>query len=309
MNNFWQKFIKDFFSWSRGDRVGIILLSVLVIVVLFVSQLIKRIQPEPVLTIEEMDEMLSEWHHSVDENVNKQTQTIFQFNPNTISSDALDSLLLPPKIKRNLIKYREAGGVFYQKEDVRKLYGMNDSIYRLIEDSIYIQPKKKRYKDNPVIKEPVKQEKVPEHRSSEKKVQLVKKQTLMVEINLADTSDLIALKGIGPSYAKRIIKYRELLGGYYKKRQLLEVYGMDDERFNGFQENIIVDTTQIRQLRINYASFAELLRHPYFSKEMVKSIMSEKDKHGPIKNISELMLLKGFDTETVEKLRPYILFD
>ena len=49
---------------------------------------------------------------------------------------------------------------------------------------------------------------------------------VVVEINTADSAELMRLNGIGASFSRRIVKYRNLLGGFISKEQLLEVYGM-----------------------------------------------------------------------------------
>jgi DNA uptake protein ComE-like DNA-binding protein len=99
-----------------------------------------------------------------------------------------------------------------------------------------------------------------------------------IEINSADSLALLELPGIGPSYAKRILKYRQMLGGYATVSQLLEVYGMDSARYSGFRSLIRVDTARVRKLNVNKATFKELLAHPYLEYEHVKAIARYRDK-------------------------------
>lgn len=365
MNNIWQKFIKEFFSWSRGDRNAIIILSVLVILVLLVGQFLKTIDPKPVYSPEDFNRIVAEWEALQEAHSDSLPLLLFSFNPNKIIAEKLDSLALPQNIKRNILKYRAAGGVFFKKDDMRKLYGMNDSIFKIIEPYIIIEPRKKSIsrktekKSNKVIpplgtfdpnvadKYEMKKYGLSNYQvqniiayrakggSFKKKKDLLKiygidslsykkiehyisislksgelkllPKSILIELNTADTTDLIALNGIGSVFAKRIIKYRNLLGGFCNKKQLLEVYGMDNERFDGIKNNITVDSLKIKKLRINYADFSELLKHPYLNKRIVKAIMKEKEKNGPIKNISELKKIEGIDTDVVDKLTPYIL--
>ena len=97
-------------------------------------------------------------------------------------------------------------------------------------------------------------------------------QMSIVEVNSADTSELIKIRGIGPVFASRILKYRKLLGGYYKKEQLLEVYGIDTAAFNNIENQIIIDTTLISKININTVEFKQALKHPYLKYEDVKAI-------------------------------------
>ncbi|MDD4644754.1 MAG: helix-hairpin-helix domain-containing protein [Bacteroidales bacterium] len=115
-----------------------------------------------------------------------------------------------------------------------------------------------------------------------------KKKAALIEINSADSLALLDLPGIGPSFAKRILKYRQMLGGFAYKEQLKEVYGMDSARLSGFIRLIRVDTMKIRKLDINKATFKELLAHPYLEYEQVKAIARFRDKKGHLESPGEL---------------------
>ena len=102
----------------------------------------------------------------------------------------------------------------------------------------------------------------------------------IIELNTADTFDLQRLRGIGPSFARRITGYRARIGGYVKKEQLLEVWGMDSSRYEGIKRYLTVNPEKITQIKLNTATFKELLRHPYMPYELAKgdSDLSEKEK-------------------------------
>ena len=129
---------------------------------------------------------------------------------------------------------------------------------------------------------------------------------LLIELNTADTTDLVRLRGIGPFYAKRIIKYRKLLGGYYCKDQLLEVYGMDSSRYNQFTLSVQVDTTRIQKIDLNEASFKLLLRHPYLDYETVKTIVNHRNKSGPFQKISDLRSMEEISIKLYKRIKPYL---
>jgi predicted DNA-binding helix-hairpin-helix protein len=128
----------------------------------------------------------------------------------------------------------------------------------------------------------------------------------LIEINAADTAALISLPGIGPYFAKRILKYRDLLGGYYTKKQLLEVYGMDSTRYGQFSKKIIIDTGKIRKVSINQVEFKKLLRHPYFDYELVKCIFNFKRKRKNIRNLGEIRSLECISDSLFFKIKPYV---
>lgn len=109
-----------------------------------------------------------------------------------------------------------------------------------------------------------------------------------VSINTADSADLLPLPGIGPVFAGRIIKYRNLLGGYFSIEQLSEVYGLSRETIERITPHIEVDTSALKKLDLNNATFRKLLRHPYLEYEDVKSIVSYRDVMGSVSSIREL---------------------
>lgn len=98
-----------------------------------------------------------------------------------------------------------------------------------------------------------------------------------INLNTADSTALMTLHGIGTVYASRIIKYRNLLGGYYDKSQILEVYGITKETYNLFCDEIAASADDIVKIPVNTASFKEILRHPYFDYDMVVKIVQERE--------------------------------
>lgn len=136
----------------------------------------------------------------------------------------------------------------------------------------------------------------------------ITKRQLTIELNSADTSELQKLYGIGPVFANRIVKYRQLLGGYVRREQLMEVYGMDAERYDGIADNITVDTSLAKKLDINNASIAELRQHPYIDYYQAKAIVDFRRQGNQFSKQSDLLLVNLMDEETVTKLQGYIQF-
>ncbi len=128
-----------------------------------------------------------------------------------------------------------------------------------------------------------------------------------ISLNETDTTQWKKIPGIGSSYASRIVKYRELLGGYVRPEQLLEVYGMDNERYGRIVPFIEIDI-HIQRLKINELEFKELLRHPYLNYKQVQAIVSLRRRKGDIVSIAELAMLDEFTTDDIDRLAPYLEF-
>ncbi len=203
------------------------------------------------------------------------------FNPNQASGDELKLYGFTTFQANNLLAYRKKGGRFRQAADLLKIYGIDSAFYKSIEDHIKIE-------------------------MTAEKVASVSAVEIRIELNTADSAKLVKLRGVGPVYAKRIINYRNLLGGFYSKDQLKEVYDFPEETFLGIQDHIYVDTLKLLKLRINFLEFPELLKHPYLDINDVKLIVNTRESSGAFKNISEVKMIKGFDSETFSKISPYI---
>ena len=132
------------------------------------------------------------------------------------------------------------------------------------------------------------------------------KELIFIELNSADTFELQRLRGIGSSFAKRIVYYRERLGGFKDKSQLLEVFGMDTVRYNGVKENQIVNKDLIHKININNVTFKDLIKHPYFPFGITKAIILYRKDHKLFKNIGELKSIQGINDSIYGKMKVYV---
>lgn len=126
-----------------------------------------------------------------------------------------------------------------------------------------------------------------------------------IDINRADSADLLPLPGIGPVFAGRIIKYRNLLGGFISADQLSEVYGIPEETLRNIRERVFIDSTAVRKIRIDSATFRELLRHPYLEYAHVKALVEYRDFKGDISSVNELILNHILPDTTLRRIHGY----
>jgi DNA uptake protein ComE-like DNA-binding protein len=221
---------------------------------------------------------------------------LFPFDPNTADSTQLLRLGLQPWQVVNIYKYRAAGGVYRKPRDFARLYGLTLKEYRRLEPYIRISEENLPaenyfYKYEPIeerdtLKYPVKLQ--PEER---------------VVLNSADTAQLRKVPGIGSFFARKIVDYRERLGGYYRVQQLLEIEDFPETAVNFF---IIPDGTEFRKMNLNRLSLNELKRHPYINFYQAREIVDFRRLHGRIENLQQLSLSKDFPPEAIERLEPYV---
>lgn len=231
--------------------------------------------------------------------VESRTVSRFPFDPNTADSTQLLALGLQPFQVRNIYRYRAKGGVYRRKEDFARLYGLTNKQYRELEPYITIG---KDYQPYVVVGEPrPRHVNIPESIAAHQYPQKLKAGE-KIDLNLADTTQLMRVPGIGSFYARQIYNRRKWLGGFYTEDQLLEIEYFPKEAINYF----FVSPGSIKKLRINEASLQELKRHPYINYYQARDIVEYRRQRGPIKNIDELKLLKDFTERDLEKIRHYV---
>lgn len=232
---------------------------------------------------------------------------LFTFDPNTADSTALLRLGLSRWQVRNIYKYRAAGGVYRTKEDFAKLYGLTVKQYRELEPYITIGadflPASMLFADRKTERS-----NATEQRDSaftpRYPVKLAEGET--VDLATADTALLQRVPGIGSYYARRIIAYRQRLGGYVSTSQLNEIESFPQEALAYFTLGNGGEPTE--KLNVNSLSLNELKQHPYINFYQARAIVDYRRQNGPIADIDELRLLPDFSDAAIDRLRPYVSY-
>lgn len=218
----------------------------------------------------------------------------FLFNPNTISKTDLIKFGLSDKQANNLVNYVKAGGKFQKAEDLKKLYCMSEQLYKQM--SPYVNIPQSNIKENTN----------PSSITNTNFTYKSNKSLTILELNEADTLDLQALRGIGPSYARRIYIYGKKLGGYVKVEQLKEVYGMTDTLYNSIIPYLKLEKRNPKKLNINTSNIKQLSSHPYIDFYLAKAIIKLRIELNNYKSIYQLRQIHLLDQNTYEKLLPYL---
>ena len=219
------------------------------------------------------------------------------FEPNTVDSMTLLHLGFKPWQAKNMLKYRAKGGKYRKKEDLKKLYGMTDSMYLALTPYIYI-------KDSIVV-DSARIDSV--HMDSLPKWNSTKKDTIL-NLRTADTTELKLIRGIGSYRAKMIVRYREQLGGYARVEQIMEARGMDKVIADSILPHFYIDSVVVNKIPINHIRPEVLQRHPYLNFEQAKAIYEYRRKHIRIKSAEELKKIKGLSPTDIEKILIYLDF-
>lgn len=299
-----KSFLFNFFHFNKQERNGVFVLSV-IIVILFAVRLII-----PFLNNDANTVQFITINSSVKSNTKEETQQIenssivvdsrvkvsnerFVFNPNTIREEDAQKLGLSKKLSSTLINFRNKGGKFYKPEDLKKLYGLSPELYNELESYILIPNSSHQFKKDTVYS----------NRTYEKKVYT----KTLVEINTADSLSIVYLKGIGPGFTKRIMKYRAMLGGFHSLSQLKEVYGMTDSTFVLLSSQIKIDEQSITKIPVNVIDFNSLRKHPYFNFQSAQAVINFRFKHGKLTE-EDVKALGVFSEEKLRLILPYLTY-
>jgi len=294
--------------FTKGQRMAIISLIVMIIsfvgVAIYLYQMPSSLPPyaqEAKALQQEIEKfqntLQNKPHHTYTHKSKESPQntsapeqyTLSKFNPNEADSASLRSLGLSQYVTRNILRYRAKGGRFKKIDDLRKIYGMTDEKMKELRPYIVLT-------NDTLASKPLKQ-------------YVLHKKDTVIELNTADTTSLQYIKGIGPAYARRIIYYRQRLGGYHHIEQLLETIQLSDEDFAYAMQHFTIDTTLIQTIPVNSASVERLKKHPYINFYIAKSIYDTRRNAFELTNINQLKGKANLPDTTLRKLSPYLSFE
>ncbi len=294
-----RKKIQDYLNFSSIERTGIIALMVIIFILIAGNLWLNKAHfPEREydysgykLQVDSFRKSLSDTSglQAQRKSVCKAENTLFCFNPNTASIHELEKLGINKIIARRIVAYRNKGGRFLKKEDLLKIYDFDSALYALLYPYISIP------KDSAAVI------------SGEKHIKT--SPYFIIELNNADTTELKKLPGVGSVLALRIIKYRNLLGGFYSVQQLKEVYGISDSLFIKIKPYLKTDTALINRIQVNEADKYKLSRHPYVGEFTAGAILAYRKSCGKIKTFEELITNKIIAPSEKDKIKPYFLFN
>lgn len=311
---------KDFFYFSKGQQVGIIVLLVLILLVSAVRFSLPYLMPstsdafdtnfvaeaenfkKSLLSLDsiqqaqrqrQFEERYAAYRLNYRKDFSKKEThyALFNFDPNTADSATFVQLGLKSYVASNILKYRSKGGRFKSSEDFSKIYGIpSDKFNELLPyiqiDENFSKPsfnsEKKAVKENP---------------------------TTLIELNSADTTLLMQVKGIGRYYAKSIVRFRQNTGGFFSVDQLSEIYGMTPENVEKIKPYCTVNPDLIEKIKVNISSVDRLNRHPYISFYQAKAIYELRRKKGKLHQFGELKNLPEFTEDQLKKIEPYLSFE
>ncbi len=314
---------KNFFFFSQSQRIAIIVLLSLIVVSMLLNTAIGRFSGSDKFATDSL--FLSEVESfkasliAVDSLKKKQYYQQFStagsnskryskawservinyttFNPNTLDSIGFINLGLKPYVVSNILKYRRKGGTFKSAEAFANVYGLSEDTYRQLQSYIDI-PEEKLVQNSP---DSVAEEKILHAADNVPAV--------IVELNTADTTQLMQIKGIGRGYAHAIIRFRKQSGGFVQLEQLKEIHGMTIENYQRIAPHCTVNPEHVQQIRVNTASVEKLRAHPYLNFYQARQIYELRRKKGKLSALNDISTLSELNDSLLLKIEPYLSFE
>ena len=300
--------IMTFLGFSKSEANATVLLVLVVILLAILPRAYNRWNKTPPKSSELEDQrILKNWLDSLENKIirkkekahsvsNVATVTYSAFDPNLSSKSDLEDLGFDPRVAQRIVNYRKAGGSFKRKSDLKKIYGMDATTYEKLEPYILIEERSKAPTDK--------------RDSLTHKKRLVpespKEKFIPLDLNLASTEELQTIPGIGPYYSKRIIAFRNSLGGFADQNQIKEVYGLREEAQEALIEHTFLSISPEPKIFINRDSAKYLVKHPYISWNVARAIVSYRNQHGNYAKAKDICSIKIIGDSLFQKISPYI---
>jgi competence protein ComEA len=281
----------DYFNFSARERRGTALLAFIILFEIILLSFLNNYHapvdpPDP-----ELVKAVLALNASPDESVTAKSHIgdrtdsipLHPFDPNKMTLSMAPSVGLTEKQSSVIMNYISKGGMFRTKSDFKKMYCISESQYEKLQPYLLL----------------------PDSFTRTKKINTAQK-SFIVDINTADSTELMKVRGIGRIFASRIVKYRELLGGFYSKEQLKEVWGMKDSLYHTIEPFVQVKEENIfRFVHLNTDTITLLASHPYVRWKLANVIVNYRKQHA-FRSVEDVKSIPVVSEEIYSKLYRYL---
>ncbi|MEO6914652.1 MAG: helix-hairpin-helix domain-containing protein [Chitinophagaceae bacterium] len=303
-----EKFIQDYFTFTRSERVAVIALSATLVVIFSLPHFIPAKEPKmslkEVKALQTLETAMPEASRLERgkyperaferEGIAKPVKR-FQFDPNTLDVAGWQSLGVRDKTIKTIQNYLEKGGQFRKPEDLAKVYGLTAGQVNELIPFIHLKAHEPPVRVANFFRD-----------SSRRLTSRPARTIAITDIATADSLALVNLPGIGPKLAMRIINFRDKLGGFYAVNQLSETFGLPDSTFMMLRPYLTVTEGKVTKISLNNSSVEVLRSHPYIRWNLANAIIAYRVAHGPFKEISSLNGIALITPEIFTKISPYL---
>ncbi|UQD54906.1 helix-hairpin-helix domain-containing protein [Flavobacterium sp. K5-23] len=290
--------ISAYFKFSSEQRNGIFLLLSLIIIFQMICFFVDFTSNSLTDPDEQKWLSLQTQIDSLKENNIKELPKIYPYNPNFITDYKGYKLGMSVKEIDRLLSFRKENKYVNSASEFQSVTQVSDSLLKVMAPLFKFPDwvkNKKEYKGyvNYTNSAFAKKEKI-----------------VLIDINKASQEDLIKIYGIGEAISLRILKYKESLGGFVSMEQMNDVWGLSPDVITSLNSHFrVVTLPELKKTNINNASLKEISQFPYFKYVLAKEIVTYRSMNGDIKNIEDLIKIKGFPVEKAKIIGLYLDFN
>lgn len=318
------RWTRRYLGYSRAEARGLILLLFLTLSFLLAPLLLRPqlITYLPATDQQELDKLVASLHEHRMSNAaltgrypQRGGQTnrypsvarvpLVPFDPNALTAEDWEARGVPHFVAQRMVKYKDAAGGFKDKAKIKKMYGLEDSVYQRLAPFIQL-PEQAPRRGESFAKNDAGQDGAPS-RFPRKPRNLQP-----FDLNAADTTQLMQIRGIGRWKALAVVKERNLLGGFINEKQVNDIWSFKEapDLVDSVQKYTFVAPGFVpKQVPINSATFDEMCFHPCIRKPLARAIVAFRNQHGPFKTVDDLKQIVFLKEADLEKLRPYVRCD
>ena len=319
MKHRWQSIVKDYFTFSKKERVAIAVLIIIGVAFYFFPKI--NFAKKPPIDSSAFEKDLAQlkvyvdssrptkrYAKNDDENFdyyepkkyafeNSIKGELFSFDPNTLDAAGWKRLGMRDRTIQTIQKFVAKGYKFRKPEDIKKIYGLKpNEADRLLP---FVQIASQTESISSATSSTAPPYTTP---TSTPRVATIR----VIEINSADTSAFISLPGIGSKLASRIVNFRDKLGGFATVNQLGETYGLPDSTFQKIKDKLQCNQNGIKKYDINTVDVNTLKTHPYIKWNIANAIINYRQQHGNYKTLEDLLKIDIINQESFNKISPYL---
>ncbi|MDF7813317.1 helix-hairpin-helix domain-containing protein [Hymenobacter sp. YC55] len=324
-----RRWIRRYFGFSRRETSGFVLLLGLLLACLLLPPLLRpRLTTyDPTADQQQLDALAAELtaqrevkptyasrypQRTYPTRVRVPQVPLAPFNPNSFTSTDWQARGLPQWLADRLVKYRDVVGGFRAKEQIRKAYGLSDTTYARLAPYMQLPeqlpPREARaYASRyPTSATSAMGAAAP----STSKFARKPRNLQPFDLNSADTTQLMQIRGIGRGLSARVVEYRQRLGGFRDEGQLAEIYSLRDapDLVDSLRKYTFVRPGFVpSSLDVNNAPFEVLQAHPYMGKRLARVVVAYRQQHGPFHQPADLRQIRILDEAAFAKLQPYVV--
>jgi len=307
--------IKDYFNFTRKERIAVLIITGLFILILLLPVITKRAAAgmdikedsawnaalhqlkngnADTMSDDNIRTVYADRNIRTEANASTSAPDLFYFDPNTISAGQWKRLGIKEKTINTIKNYLSKGGVFRRPEDLQKIYGLSQEQYNSLAPYIKIKTSVNDYYPERLEKDnAINAFRVSSHASN-------------IDINTADSTAFISLPGIGTKLAARIITFRDKLGGFYSVDQISETYGLRDSVYQKIKPYLRCNDNIVKKININTVTKDELKTHPYIRWNIANAIIEYRNQHGSFISLDDLKKINALDIATLDKITHYL---